>query len=63
MEGNRRFGMATVNQRSQLSPVACQCEILECLPLPDGYAAVFHLHVMLSLPLYAQTESVKLQIT
>ncbi|KAL3138492.1 hypothetical protein ABBQ32_006282 [Trebouxia sp. C0010 RCD-2024] len=36
MEGNRRFGMATVNQRSQLSPVACQCEILECLPLPDG---------------------------
>lgn len=38
MEGNRRFGMATVNQRSQLSAVACQCEILECLPLPDGYA-------------------------
>lgn len=36
MEGNRRFGMATVNQRSQLSAVACQCEILECLPLPDG---------------------------
>ncbi len=38
MEGNRRFGMATVNQRSQLSAVACQCEILECLPLPDGLA-------------------------
>ena len=36
MEGNRQFGMATINQRSQLSAVACQCEILECLPLPDG---------------------------
>lgn len=37
MEGNRRFGMATVNQLGQLSEVACQGEILECMPLPDGY--------------------------
>lgn len=36
MEGNRRFGMATVNQLGQLSDVACQGEILECMPLPDG---------------------------
>lgn len=38
MEGNRRFGMATVNQLGELSPVACQGEILECMPLPDGSA-------------------------
>lgn len=37
MEGNRRFGMATVNQLGQLSDIACQGEILECMPLPDGY--------------------------
>ena len=56
MEGNRRFGMATVNQRSQLSPVACQCEILECLPLPDGYAPTLHLHLMpLCLSSYMQS--------
>ncbi|KAL4424242.1 hypothetical protein ABPG75_001543 [Micractinium tetrahymenae] len=36
MEGNRAFGMATVNRQHQLSEVACEAEITECQPLPDG---------------------------
>lgn len=36
MEGSRRFGMASVDSSHQLHPVACECEITECQPLPDG---------------------------
>ncbi|KAL4442724.1 hypothetical protein ABPG77_006718 [Micractinium sp. CCAP 211/92] len=36
MEGNRAFGMATVNRQHRLSEVACEAEITECQPLPDG---------------------------
>lgn len=36
MEGNRRFGMATVSSSHQLHEVACESEITECQPLPDG---------------------------
>ena len=36
MEGNRRFGMATVSGSHQLDAVACLAEILDCQPLPDG---------------------------
>lgn len=36
MEGGRKFGMATVNRNHTLDPVACEVEILECDPLPDG---------------------------
>lgn len=36
MEGSRRFGMATVDGRHELHPVACEVEITECQPQPDG---------------------------
>lgn len=36
MEGNRAFGMATVNRQHELSEIACEAEITECQPLPDG---------------------------
>ncbi|BDA43943.1 LON peptidase N-terminal domain and RING finger protein 3 [Coccomyxa sp. Obi] len=36
MEGARRFGMATVGPSHALHEVACECEILECQPQPDG---------------------------
>jgi Lon protease-like protein len=36
MEGNKKFGMATVNEDHQLSHTACEAEILECEALPDG---------------------------
>lgn len=36
MEGNRRFGMATLRGGNQLNEVACECEITECQPQPDG---------------------------
>lgn len=36
MEGNRRFGMATVSFRHQLNPVACLAEITDCQPIHDG---------------------------
>lgn len=38
MEGSRRFGMAQPAEGSQLGvePVAVECEIVECEPLPDG---------------------------
>ncbi|KAK9808920.1 hypothetical protein WJX72_006425 [[Myrmecia] bisecta] len=36
MEGNRRFGMATVSADHELHGIGCECEILECQPLPDG---------------------------
>ncbi|KAI7842161.1 hypothetical protein COHA_004184 [Chlorella ohadii] len=36
MEGNRRFAMGTVDRQHQICPVACESEILECQPLPDG---------------------------
>lgn len=38
MEGNRRFGMATLRGGNQLNEVACECEITECQPQPDGCA-------------------------
>ena len=40
MEGARRFGMATVGPAHELHPIACECEILECQPQPDGCAAL-----------------------
>lgn len=36
MEGARRFGMATVGPEHELHTVACECEITECQPQPDG---------------------------
>eukprot|EP00890_Picochlorum_soloecismus_P005415 jgi/Picsp_1/5875/NSC_03232-R2_mpn domain containing len=36
MEGNKKFGMATVNDEHQLSRTACEAEIVECEALPDG---------------------------
>lgn len=36
MEGGRRFGMATVDASHNLHSVACEVEIIECDPLPDG---------------------------
>ena len=36
MEGSRRFGMATVGASHTLNRFACECEILECQPQPDG---------------------------
>ena len=36
MEGGRRFGMATIGTGHELFPTACECEILECQPQPDG---------------------------
>ncbi|PRW58966.1 DNA excision repair ERCC-8-like isoform B [Chlorella sorokiniana] len=36
MEGNRRFAMGTVDRQHQLGQVACEAEIVECQPLPDG---------------------------
>ena len=40
MEGARRFGMATIGAGHELFPTACECEILECQPQPDGCAPV-----------------------
>jgi Lon protease-like protein/tetratricopeptide (TPR) repeat protein len=36
MAGARRFGMATVAGDHSLHPVACEVEVTECEPLPDG---------------------------
>lgn len=36
MAGGRRFGMATVAGDHSLHPVACEVEVTECEPLPDG---------------------------
>ncbi|KAK9818667.1 hypothetical protein WJX74_001284 [Apatococcus lobatus] len=36
MTGSRRFGMALVTHQHELCDVACECEILECQPQPDG---------------------------
>ena len=38
MEGNRRFGMAVMDHSHVLHGVACEAEIVECQPQPDGYA-------------------------
>ena len=38
MEGNRRFGMAVMEHSHVLHGVACEAEIVECQPQPDGYA-------------------------
>lgn len=38
MEGNRRFGMAVMEHSHALHGVACEAEIVECQPQPDGYA-------------------------
>lgn len=43
MTGSRRFGMALVTHQHELCDVACECEILECQPQPDGYAILLHL--------------------
>ena len=37
MTGSRRFGMALVTHQHELCDVACECEILECQPQPDGW--------------------------
>ncbi len=47
MEGARRFGMATVGPSHALHEVACECEILECQPQPDGCA---QRHSIVDLP-------------
>lgn len=39
MEGARRFGMATIGPSHVLHDVACECEIMECQPQPDGCIA------------------------
>lgn len=36
MEGSRKFGMALIGRDGQLSTTACEVEILECQPVPDG---------------------------
>lgn len=36
MEGNRRFGMASLTTGHALRSVACEAEIVECEALPDG---------------------------
>ena len=36
MEGNRRFGMATLRAGNHLNEAATECEITECQPQPDG---------------------------
>lgn len=36
MEGNRRFGMAMIARDGQLVETACEVEIVECQPVPDG---------------------------
>ncbi len=36
MEGSRHFAMAQVDSEGTLLPVACEVEITECQPLPDG---------------------------
>lgn len=36
MEGSRRFGMASVDAAGSLRPVACEAEVVECQPQPDG---------------------------
>jgi len=36
MDGNKKFGMATVDKDHQLSRTACEAEIVECESLPDG---------------------------
>ena len=38
MEGNRRFGMAVMEHSHVLHGTACEAEIVECQPQPDGYA-------------------------
>ncbi|KAK9843647.1 hypothetical protein WJX81_000969 [Elliptochloris bilobata] len=43
MEGNRRFGMATLRAGNQLNEVATECEITECQPQPDGR---YHLEIV-----------------
>ena len=39
MEGDHCFGVATVGRNQVLSDIACQAEIMECHPLPDGCAS------------------------
>ena len=36
MEGNRRFGMAVMEHSHVLHGFACEVEIVECQPQPDG---------------------------
>jgi Lon protease-like protein len=43
MEGGRKFGMATINGGHQLDDIACEVEVVECDPLPDGR---FYLEVL-----------------
>ena len=36
MEGSRKFGMALVSSRGELHKTACEVEIVDCQPAPDG---------------------------
>lgn len=36
MDGSRRFGMAQATRDGTVEPIAVECEILECEPLPHG---------------------------
>lgn len=41
MEGGRRFGMACIDNRNVLHEDACEGEIVECQPQPDGSGSPF----------------------
>ncbi|KAG0559705.1 hypothetical protein KC19_10G124700 [Ceratodon purpureus] len=43
VEGNHRFGMVRIEDSGSLAEVACEVEITECEPLPDGR---FHIEVV-----------------
>ena len=38
MAGSRRFGMACIDYNNVLHEDACEAEIVECQPQPDGWA-------------------------
>lgn len=38
MEGSHRLGMAQPSRGGTVEPIAVECEIVECEPLPDGWA-------------------------
>lgn len=50
MAGSRRFGMACIDYNNVLHEDACEAEIVECQPQPDGWVLPLWLPQHLSAP-------------
>ncbi len=49
MAGSRRFGMACIDYNNVLHEDACEAEIVECQPQPDGWVLPLWPHRHLSV--------------